>query len=361
MACERKRVSTIVIIAAAMILVFSIPLPVMSNDTIGEDMLDNLVFIEGGSFPMGDVFAEGDDDEFPVHQVTVSDFYIAKYEVTIAEFRLFVLETRYVTGAEKPDDPSARSEIIKQYAAGDLTEREMLRLHERFLLLGGAGYWDANLRRWTGYNSLTTWRNPGISQTDSDPVMAVSQVDAMAYCNWRSKKAGIPIAYDLETGEILDDSGDPTHDVSAIKGYRLPTEAEWEYAARDGGEDVRFGNGKNLASSLEINLRGDEGEYEYLKLGAYAGTTKPVGSYSPNRLGLYDMSGNAWEWVSDRYAKYSGDPQIDPYITTSDQCVLRGGRWGGDAYECRVFHRSAYPQNDRCNNSGFRVARSSVK
>jgi len=69
------------------------------------------------------------------------------------------------------------------------------------------------------------------------------------------------------------------------------------------------------------------------------------------------MSGNAWEWVSDNYAKYQSEPQVNLYIVAGANYALRGGRWGGDAFEARVFHRSSWPRNDRCNNSGFRVAR----
>ena len=71
-----------------------------------------------------------------------------------------------------------------------------------------------------------------------------------------------------------------------------------------------------------------------------------------------DMSGNAWEWASDKFATYSDKSQVNPYCTDGDEHALRGGRWGGDASEARVFHRSSWPKNDRCNNSGFRIAKS---
>jgi formylglycine-generating enzyme required for sulfatase activity len=70
------------------------------------------------------------------------------------------------------------------------------------------------------------------------------------------------------------------------------------------------------------------------------------------------MSGNAWEWASDHYARYSSEPQVNPHIRADGMHAARGGRWGGDAFEIRVFHRDAYPRNDRCNNTGFRIARS---
>ncbi|MFQ5420541.1 MAG: formylglycine-generating enzyme family protein [Anaerolineae bacterium] len=321
--------------------------------------MKTMIYIEGGSYMMGDVFGDGQENEKPVHRVTLDGFYLAKYPVTVGEFRLFVEETDHITSAEGPDDSlGAREKLMAQYSSGELSEQEKLELHERFLEYGGAGYWDADKRKWSGYNPHTNWKNPGIEQTDADPVMAISPDDAMQYCNWLSKRAGMPIAHDPITGGILDENGNPTLDITAVKGYRLPTEAEWEYAAREGGHKVRFGNGKNVARSSEINFRGDDGKYQYLELGEYAGQTKPVGSYPPNSLGLYDMSGNAWEWVSDKYAKYGSEPQVNPYVTAGGMHAARGGRWGGHANEIRVFHRAPYPRNDRCNNTGFRIARS---
>jgi formylglycine-generating enzyme required for sulfatase activity len=317
----------------------------------------NLIFVEGGTFTMGDVFGDGAENERPVHEVTLNDFYLSKFEVTVAQFSTFVSETAYVTSAESPDDPEERMKIMELFS-GELTEKEMLELHKRFLQYAGAGYWDAEKREWSGYNPVTNWKNPGIEQSHDHPVLAISPVDAMHYCNWLSRKAGLPVAYDLKSGGILDKDGNPANDVTVVRGYRLPTEAEWEYAAREGGRKVRFGNGKNIASSSQINFRGDEGAYEYFLPGEYLGSTRPVGSYPPNSLGLYDMSGNAWEWISDGYSEYTEESLINPYIAAGSRRILRGGRWGGDAFVARAFHRSSWPGNDRCNNSGFRIARS---
>lgn len=325
---------------------------------MSEPRLRNMIQIAGGAFQMGDMFDEGAEDERPVHKVSVNNFYLNKYEVTVVEFRAFVKATGYQTSAERPQNDEAKKEIMMRFQSPDLTDTERLQLHEEFLTHGGAGYWDAKARKWSGYNSGTTWKNPGIKQSDSHPVLAISPDDAKQYCNWLSMQEGLPVAYDLESGGIIDKDGNSTTDITKVVGYRLPTEAEWEYAAREGGRELRFGNGKNIARSSEINFRGDEGQYDYLELDGYAGTTTPVGSFPPNALGLYDMSGNAWEWASDKYAPYSASDQVNPYVLSGGMHAARGGRWGGDAFETRVFHRDAYPRNDRCNNTGFRIARS---
>ncbi len=325
---------------------------------MSESMQGKMVLIEGGTFEMGDVFGDGAEDERPVHKVTLSDFYLNQFEVTVAEFRAFVEDTGYKTSAEGPDDKNAQDEIMQQFRSPDLTDEDRQRLRHEYLRYSGTAYWDAQARKWSGYRSDINWRSPGIEQSDSHPVLGISPDDAMRYCNWLSERDGLPVAYDLETGDILDREGRPTLDITAVVGYRLPTEAEWEYAARESGHKVRFGNGKDIARSAEINFQGDQGDYEYVELDSYIAGTVPVGSYTPNALQLFDMSGNAWEWVSDRYALYSDQPQTNPYITEGRMHAARGGRWGGDAYAARTSHRDPYPRNDRCNNTGFRVAHS---
>ena len=317
-----------------------------------------LVLIEGGSFLMGDLFSEGSENELPVHSVTIGRFLLAPYEVTVAEFRLFVAETEYKTSAEGPNDPQARSAIMERFASGQVSREQMRELRNELLKYSGAGYWAAEERQWQGYEPETDWSNPGFPQADDFPVVAVSWDDAIHFCNWLSKKAGLPNAYDLETGGLLDEKGNATTDLGSVRGYRLPTEAEWEYAAREGGRKIRFGTGSDTARSSEMNFRGDDGDQHYLEPGSYHKGTMPVGSFRPNSLGLYDMSGNAWEWVSDTYVPYDTAASSDPYQTGGTSRILRGGRWGGDAFEARITHRTGWVRNDRCNNSGFRIARS---
>jgi formylglycine-generating enzyme required for sulfatase activity len=143
--------------------------------------------------------------------------------------------------------------------------------------------------------------------------------------------------------------------------YRLPTEAEWEYAARGGGKQVMFGNGKNVADPKEINFNGDWNPTNYSVKGIDRGKTVPVGSLnSPNALGLHDMSGNVWEWCSDWYSPdyYEKSPSSNPTGPGSGSYrVRRGGSWNGSPAVCRVAVRQGSWPNYRGNGLGFRLAR----
>ncbi|NIR04322.1 MAG: SUMF1/EgtB/PvdO family nonheme iron enzyme [Candidatus Aminicenantes bacterium] len=343
-------------------LVYLLPLLVMAVNAVGfkdnrDGMMTNMVLVKGGTFMMGDVFGDGEKNEKPVHQVTLSDFYLDKNEVTVGQFRIFVKETGYKTSAESPKNWAEQQQLMTRARTEKLTPEESRKMYDLFLSYGGTFYWDTESHRF-GYSTEYNWDEPGFEQTDRNPVVNMSWNDAVNYCNWLSRKKGLPVAYDLKTGGLLDENGNITLDISKVRGYRLPTEAEWEYAAREGGKRVRFGNGKNIAQSSEINFRADYGDYSYLKKGEYLKKTVPVGSYESNCLGLYDMSGNAWEWCSDFYGDYSIEEQIDPYPANGVKRVIRGGRWGGNASEVRVFSRDAYVRNNRCNNAGFRIAKS---
>lgn len=188
------------------------------------------------------------------------------------------------------------------------------------------------------------------------PVINVSWEDAVAYCNWRSKQERYQPVY-----TIRDDG------VTAnwrANGYRLPTEAEWEFAARERGKNVRFGNGKNIARSSELNFNASENRKEpYSEIGEYRKQTVPVGSLnSPNQLRLHDMSGNVWEWCWDWYDDeyYGKSPDHNPRgPRTGADRVIRGGSW----FNRPIYQRCSFRVNGRTDGSsngvGFRLARSS--
>ena len=306
---------------------------------------EDMAYIEGGTFQMGDVFDEGVRFATPVHEVTVSSLYLNKYEVTVEEFAAFVKDASYMTSAEK-DSEDAVERPKDEYSA--------------LLASLGAHVMDpaADQMSWV---VEANWRDPQFEQSPKDPVVCMSWRDAVSYCNWLSTKEGLPIAYDVKTGNVLDAQGQPTTDVTKVRGYRLPTEAEWEYAARERGKKIRFGNGQNIARSSEMNFNAAKGEFAFVEMGEFRKKTTPVGSFRPNGLGLYDMSGNVWEWCSDFMGRYPEQAQTDPYQQTGmmgPRRVARNGPWAGDASWARASARMGWVADDRCNMIGFRIARS---
>ena len=256
-----------------------------------------------GSFNMGS--NDGDIDEKPVHMVSVGEFYISPTEVTVGEFRQFVSATGYRTDAEKGD---------------------------------GAFVWDGS--EW-GQKSDASWKNPYVTQTDAHPVTCVSWNDAVAYCNWKSQVEGLMPCYSGIGGNI-------TCNFSA-NGYRLPTEAEWEYAAR-GGDNSR---GYIYSGSNNVN---EVGWYD----GNSGMKTHPVGQKKANEMGLYDMTGNVLEWCWDWYDEdyYSSSPSRDPYGPPSGSWrVFRGGSWNIGLERLRCTDRIGSGPGYSDYSFGFRCVR----
>jgi formylglycine-generating enzyme required for sulfatase activity len=261
----------------------------------------SMVLITGGTFEMGDIMGDNEYDDEKLHTVTLSSFYLGAYEVTFEEFDRFC----EATGKENPAD------------------RE----------------WGRGKR----------------------PVINVSWYDVVAYCNWLSRQHGFKPVYTID-GENV--SADWSAD-----GYRLPTEAEWEYAARatgggqgggaKGGGKVRFGNGKDIADPKEINFDGSvDYKKPYSVVGEYREKTTPVGNFSPNSLGLYDMSGNVYEWCWDWYDDYPTSSQTDPIGADSGSYrVYRGGSWFDYPVYARCAVRSLVTPDYRGYGLGFRLAR----
>ena len=302
--------------------------------------LEGLLLVRGGTFQMGDVWGDSPwaMSEVPVHEVQVDDFLLARYEVTVGEFERFVGATGYKTSAER--------------AAGTEANRGFLKDGKQF---------------------YPYWREHDWFKQDADhPVVMIAWEDAIVYCNWLSREHKLPPAYDEASKHLLAPDGQPTEDVRRVKGFRLPTEAEWEFAARERGRKVRFGNGQDIARAEEMNfdaagtgkmvpklrMRGDN-LFPYNEKGTNWGGTSRVGSFRPNALGLYDMSGNAWEWCTDKDgADYPAEKQVNPCVQGEGGHSQRGGMFDTDAKACRASARIGWYPSAFCVGSGFRIARS---
>jgi sulfatase modifying factor 1 len=257
-------------------------------------------------------------DEGPAHKVRITHpFYLGQYEVTVGEFRRFVEASGYQPESEadgtggygyNPDYDPAKS------ARGDAFE---------------------------GRNQKYSWRNPGFPQDEHHPVVNVTWNDAVAMCKWLSKTEG--------------------------HTYRLPTEAEWEYAGR-AGTRTRYYSGDDPQSLLRAaNVFDAEAAKNWQQWKKFAldeadgfAFTAPVGSFAPNAFGLYDIHGNAWEWTADwhddRYYSYS--PVDDPQgPATGTVRVRRGGSWHTWSFYARSSYRNWNSQDTRYTLVGMRLLR----
>ena len=193
--------------------------------------------------------------------------------------------------------------------------------------------------------------NPSQFQGDELPVENVSWYDAITYCNARS------VAENLTPAYVISGSGDArtvTWNREA-NGYRLPTEAEWEYACR-AGTTTPFSTGEN-ATVEQANYYGTY-PYDGFPSGQYRNRTMPAGSFAPNAWGLYDMHGNVWEWCWDWYGAYGNESAVNPAGADSGTFrVNRGGGWTDFGRHLRSAYRAAYPPENRTFNLGFRLAR----
>ena len=259
-----------------------------------------MLLVPGGEFMMG--ANHGLPFEGPEHRVALDSFLLDRHEVTNARYGEFADATGHVTESER---------------------------------LGWSGVFDTRRSRWTKGDGAD-WRHPagpGSSYREmSDyPVVHVSWFDAAAYCEWR--------------------------------GARLPTEAEFEYAARAGIENARYAWGNQLSpgGAHQANLWQGEFPVEDRGQDGFSGLA-PVGTFPPNAFGLYDMTGNVWEWVQDWYAPdyFARSPRMNPQgPADGTQKVHRGGSWLCSENYCRGYRleaRMMTPPDSGLNNLGFRCA-----
>lgn len=257
-------------------------------------------------------------DEAPVHRVRITrPFDMGQFEVTVGQFRRFLAESGHV--------PESIADGTGGYGYNPRYDPTTSRRGDAF----------------EGRDPKYSWQNPGFAQTDAHPVLNVSWNDAVAMARWLSQREG--------------------------KTYRLPTEAEWEYAAR-AGTTTRYYSGDDPESLLGVANVFDataaknwpQWQSRALKGADAHAFTAPVGSFAPNAWGLYDMLGNAWEWVSDWHDEnyYAHSPVDDPQGPKDGEVkVRRGGSWHTWAFYARAAYRNWNSASTRYTLVGFRLVR----
>ena len=284
------------------------PLGTIESTTLVNSMGVELVQIPAGTFMMGSPETEEDrDDDETLHEVEITKpFHMATTEITKGQFAEFIRVSGYRTEAEEDGE-------------------------------GGYG-WNESEDKFEGPDPKYNWKNTGFRYEDDHPVVNVSWNDAVEFCKWLSEKEG--------------------------KEYRLPTEAEWEYACRAGSTDrFFFGNKENdlvkysnvADSSLKRKYAG--ASWALSERDGYA-FSAPVGSFKPNKFGLYDMHGNVWEWCKDWYGSeyYDESPKRDPKgPSIGSWRVLRGGSWDFNPGCTRCAFRYFNMPSCRSFYRGFRV------
>ncbi|MBI9016212.1 MAG: SUMF1/EgtB/PvdO family nonheme iron enzyme [Phycisphaerae bacterium] len=297
---------------------------ITENWFIGINGPDGIIFanIPAGTFQMGDNFNEGYSDELPVHTVTLSSFQMSKHEITNGQY------CQYLNAALAANEITVYNNRV--YAKSDT-------IHSNVYLDTMVADSDSHIDYHPASEIFYVPSKNGRSM-HHDPVVLVSWYGADAFCDFY--------------------------------GYKLPTEAQWEYAARGGYSGRRFPWGDTINHSY-ANYRANGSAYSYdtspytyytyhpsWNDGVYP-YTAPVGSFPANGYGLYDMSGNVWEWCADWwYGSYPSSSQSNPTGPSNGSfCVLRGGCWYYGAGLCRVASRVSFTPYYAGLGIGFRVCR----
>ncbi len=295
-----------------------------------------MVRVPADEFQMGDTFAEGESTEQPVHGVHIDAFAMDMVEVTNQQY------AKALNWALKEGNliAVAKNGVVYQYGSG-----------------AGYPYCDTTT---SSSESHITWDGSTfgvVSGKETCPMVLVSWYGAVAYANWRSAMEGKLLCYDLSTWEC--DWGE---------GYRLPTEAEWEKAARGGTSGHRFPwSDTDTIQHARANYFSSSG-YSYdtsptrgfhpMFMTGVPPYTSFVTYFAPNGCGLYDMAGNVWEWCNDWYSPtyYSDSPYDDPLGPASGTWrVVRGGSWIDVAFAQRCARRGYAQPADRTYYAGFRL------
>ncbi|MCI5137211.1 MAG: formylglycine-generating enzyme family protein, partial [Candidatus Electrothrix sp. AR1] len=273
-----------------------------------------MISLPGGSFRMGDIQGQGENDEKPVHEVSVDAFALGRYEVTVGEFRAFIEQNGY----QLKDNSGC---FVDQNKTAD------------WQIVEGSG-----------------WDKPFFVQSDDQPVVCVSWEDAAAYAQWLSEQTG--------------------------QQYRLPTEAEWEYAARAGTETARYwgddlenacGSANVADTALALYYPSKKKDWTFHECPDGWVYTAPVGSLNTNSFFLHDMLGNVLEWTADWYDEkyYAASPAKGPANNPQGPKlgavrVIRGGSWGDTPVFVRSAGRDGYDPAYRFVGVGFRLARDTL-
>jgi formylglycine-generating enzyme required for sulfatase activity len=308
---------------------------------------EGMVRIEGGTFLMGADNEQGSEDEYPKHTVTVQGFWMDSTEVTNRQFAAFVNSTGYITTAERKPD---WEDLKKNLPPGIAKPPDSLLVAASLVFrMPGQVISMTEYDEWWIWKKGANWRHPegpesNIENKENYPVVHISWEDAQAYSKWAGK--------------------------------RLPTEAEWEWAARGGLKDSVYPWGNEWIEASKPKANSWQGKFPYSNT-AWDGFIKaaPVRSFFPNGYGLYDMAGNVWEWCSDYYhsnyykelhkkgaADNPSGPQqsFDPNEPAAAKRVLRGGSFLCNDSYCsgyRVARRMKSTADSSMEHVGFRCVK----